>query len=204
MDIQLPNLDGLQSTRQIRSLGFSAPIVALTAFADESNARECIDSGMDYFLPKPIKRPALKQVLKRYCPTIPEDPEERDAALEKERRASEAQQQQQQQAKASPRQPNGVGKEQANGPSAGAETSAPQQLTEKPAESRKDDGGAPPTQGPRSAEEPETNTALQQPVQKSESVNSSHPETHSSESETNYTTQATSPEDTVDKPSPTH
>ena len=75
MDIQMPNLDGLQSTRQIRSLGFSAPIVALTAFSDESNARECIDSGMDFFLPKPIKRPALKQVLKRYCPTIPEEKE---------------------------------------------------------------------------------------------------------------------------------
>ena len=73
MDIQMPNLDGLQSTRQIRALGFAAPIVALTAFADESNARECMDSGMDYFLPKPIKRPALKQVLKRYCPTIPEE-----------------------------------------------------------------------------------------------------------------------------------
>ena len=75
MDIQMPNLDGLQSTRRIRDLGFSAPIVALTAFADESNARECIDSGMDYFLPKPIKRPALKQVLKRYCTTIPEEKE---------------------------------------------------------------------------------------------------------------------------------
>ena len=80
MDIQMPNLDGLQSTRLIREMGFSAPIVALTAFADESNARECMDSGMDYFLPKPIKRPALKQVLKRYCATIPEDPEDREGA----------------------------------------------------------------------------------------------------------------------------
>ncbi|KAI9817186.1 MAG: Histidine kinase [Pycnora praestabilis] len=72
MDIQMPNLDGLQSTRLIREMGFSAPIVALTAFAEESNVKECMDSGMNYFLAKPIRRPALKQVLKTYCATIPE------------------------------------------------------------------------------------------------------------------------------------
>ena len=72
----MPNLDGLQSTRLIRGMGYSAPIVALTAFAEESNVKECLDSGMDFFLPKPIRRPALKQVLKRYCATIPEAAEE--------------------------------------------------------------------------------------------------------------------------------
>lgn len=72
MDVQMPNLDGLQSTRLIRGMGYLAPIVALTAFAEESNVKECMDSGMDFFLPKPIRRPALKQVLKRYCATIPE------------------------------------------------------------------------------------------------------------------------------------
>lgn len=72
----MPNLDGLQSTRLIRELGFSAPIVALTAFSEENNVKECIASGMNFFLPKPIRRPALKQVLERYCPTIPEAAEE--------------------------------------------------------------------------------------------------------------------------------
>ncbi|MCJ1425228.1 Histidine kinase [Sticta canariensis] len=76
MDVQMPILDGLQSTRLIREMGYSAPIVALTAFAEESNVKECMDSGMDFFLPKPIRRPALKQVLKRYCATIPEVVEE--------------------------------------------------------------------------------------------------------------------------------
>jgi CheY-like chemotaxis protein len=46
----MPNLDGLQSTRLIRQMGYSAPIVALTAFAEESNVQECMDSGMDMFL----------------------------------------------------------------------------------------------------------------------------------------------------------
>ena len=72
----MPNLDGIQSTKLIREMGYSAPIVALTAFSEESNVKECMDSGMDFFLPKPIRRPALKQVLKRYCATIPEGVEE--------------------------------------------------------------------------------------------------------------------------------
>ena len=74
MDIQMPNLDGLQSTRLIRQMGYSAPIVALTAFSEESNVKECMASGMDEFLAKPIRRPALKQVLKKFA-TIPEEPE---------------------------------------------------------------------------------------------------------------------------------
>ncbi|KAF6843445.1 osomolarity two-component sensor histidine kinase sln1 [Colletotrichum musicola] len=74
MDIQMPNLDGLQSTKLIRKMGYKAPIVALTAFSEESNVKECIESGMDEFLSKPIRRPALKQVLKKFA-TIPEEPE---------------------------------------------------------------------------------------------------------------------------------
>lgn len=74
MDIQMPNLDGLQSTRLIRKMGYSAPIVALTAFSDASNMKNCIESGMDEFLSKPIRRPALKQILQKFA-TIPEEPE---------------------------------------------------------------------------------------------------------------------------------
>ncbi|KAI0431227.1 osmosensing histidine protein kinase SLN1 [Xylaria sp. FL1042] len=74
MDIQMPNVDGLQSTRLIREAGYSAPIVALTAFSDESNVKNCIESGMNEFLSKPIRRPALKRVLKKFA-TIPEEPE---------------------------------------------------------------------------------------------------------------------------------
>lgn len=74
MDIQMPNLDGLQSTRLIRKMGYNAPIVALTAFSDASNVKDCMESGMNEFLAKPIRRPALKQVLKKFA-TIPEEPE---------------------------------------------------------------------------------------------------------------------------------
>ena len=80
MDIQMPNLDGLQSTRLIRKMGYSAPIVALTAFSEESNVKECMESGMDEFLSKPIRRPALKQVLKKFA-TIEEEPGETGSLL---------------------------------------------------------------------------------------------------------------------------
>ncbi|KAJ5758351.1 uncharacterized protein N7511_007045 [Penicillium nucicola] len=74
MDIQMPILDGLESTRLIRQMGYSAPIVALSAFAEESNIKDCMDSGMDMFISKPIRRPALKQVLSKFS-TIMEETE---------------------------------------------------------------------------------------------------------------------------------
>lgn len=85
MDVQMPTMDGLQSTRLIREIGYRAPIVALTAFSEESNIRDCLDSGMDFFLSKPIRRPQLKKVLKEYCAPIAE---EEEAESPGDRRAS--------------------------------------------------------------------------------------------------------------------
>lgn len=50
MDVQMPNVDGLTSTRLIRQIGYQEPIVALTAYAEENNIKDCMDSGMNYFL----------------------------------------------------------------------------------------------------------------------------------------------------------
>lgn len=41
----------------------------------QSNVKQCMESGMDFFLSKPIRRPALKHVLKTYCPPIVEEDE---------------------------------------------------------------------------------------------------------------------------------
>ncbi|KJZ68240.1 hypothetical protein HIM_12369 [Hirsutella minnesotensis 3608] len=82
MDVQMPNLDGLQSTRLIRQMGYAAPIVALTAFSEESNVKECMESGMDEFLSKPIRRQALKKVLTKFA-TIPEEAETMKVTLDK-------------------------------------------------------------------------------------------------------------------------
>lgn len=72
MDVQMPNVNGLESTRLIRKMGYVAPIVALTAFSEESNVQECLASGMNEFLSKPIRRPALKKVLTKIS-TIEEE-----------------------------------------------------------------------------------------------------------------------------------
>ncbi|KAI5797394.1 hypothetical protein DFH27DRAFT_483702 [Peziza echinospora] len=63
MDIQMPNLDGLEATKIIRSFGYISPIVALTAFSEQSNVSKCIEAGMDYFLGKPMRRVELRDVL---------------------------------------------------------------------------------------------------------------------------------------------
>lgn len=67
MDIQMPRMDGLTSTRLIRQHGYTGPIVALTAYAEQSNVEGCYQAGMDYFLAKPIKRPLLRKVLTDCC-----------------------------------------------------------------------------------------------------------------------------------------
>ncbi|AAS53655.2 AFR284Wp [Eremothecium gossypii ATCC 10895] len=64
MDVQMPRMDGLLTTKLLRQkLHYEYPIVALTAFADDSNIKECLESGMNSFLAKPIKRPMLKKIL---------------------------------------------------------------------------------------------------------------------------------------------
>lgn len=81
MDVQMPNLNGLDSTRLIRQTGFSAPIVALSAYSEDTNIKECLASGMNDFIAKPIRRPRLKQVLKTFCSPIPEEKEDENGEL---------------------------------------------------------------------------------------------------------------------------
>ncbi|KAG5364704.1 Osmosensing histidine protein kinase SLN1 [Yarrowia sp. E02] len=70
MDVQMPKMDGIAATRFIRNeLGYTHPIVALTAFNDDENAKSCKEAGMSGFLSKPIRRSALHETLVKFCPT---------------------------------------------------------------------------------------------------------------------------------------
>ena len=66
MDIKMPHMDGLEATRLIRSYSKEVPIVALTAFAFESDKDRAIEAGCDDFLTKPISQNALEKVLDKY------------------------------------------------------------------------------------------------------------------------------------------
>ncbi|RCK66239.1 Histidine protein kinase SLN1 [Candida viswanathii] len=64
MDVQMPKVDGLIATKTIRNnLHYNKPIIALTAFADESNVKECLAVGMSGFLAKPIRRTNLRKII---------------------------------------------------------------------------------------------------------------------------------------------
>ncbi|MCB1954472.1 MAG: PAS domain-containing protein [Rhodocyclaceae bacterium] len=68
MDMQMPNLDGLDATRQIRALPGRAdtPIIAMTANAYSEDAQRCMEAGMSDFLSKPVSPDVLYAVLLKW------------------------------------------------------------------------------------------------------------------------------------------
>ncbi len=67
MDIQMPEMDGFGALHAIREKGFNIPIIALTAHASKEYREECIASGMDDYLSKPIRKEALMATLIKYA-----------------------------------------------------------------------------------------------------------------------------------------
>lgn len=68
MDIHMPNMDGYEATRLIRQMPHlqNLPILAMTASVMMSDERQCLESGMNGFVPKPIRQEILFQSLVQF------------------------------------------------------------------------------------------------------------------------------------------
>ncbi len=69
MDVQMPVLDGRETTRKIREmLKLQIPVIALTAFSQPVEKQRCLDAGMDAYLSKPVKEKELFETLEVFKP----------------------------------------------------------------------------------------------------------------------------------------
>ncbi|MDI6451897.1 response regulator, partial [Anaerobaca lacustris] len=77
MDVQMPEMDGLEATRKIRDPQSAVrrhdiPIIAMTANAMQGDREKCLDAGMNDYLAKPVNPRALAEVLTRWLGQKPE------------------------------------------------------------------------------------------------------------------------------------
>ncbi len=72
MDVQMPEMDGHEATRAIRSAGHTLPIIAMTANAMKGDREKCIVSGMDDYISKPVNPKILLEKITQWAP-VPSD-----------------------------------------------------------------------------------------------------------------------------------
>ncbi|MCK9616841.1 MAG: response regulator [Lentimicrobiaceae bacterium] len=67
MDVQMPKMDGFESTQKIReyekALGIHTPIIAMTAHAMKGDKEKCLAAGMDYYISKPVDSKELFDII---------------------------------------------------------------------------------------------------------------------------------------------
>jgi CheY-like chemotaxis protein len=71
MDVQMPEMDGYEATREIRrneKAGQRTPIVAMTATVTDGERERCVAAGMDDYLAKPMQKADVLAVLERWVP----------------------------------------------------------------------------------------------------------------------------------------
>ncbi len=66
MDMKMPEMGGLEATQLIRMESPDVPIIAVTAFAFESDREKALEAGCNDFISKPIDIPVLKNIIKMY------------------------------------------------------------------------------------------------------------------------------------------
>jgi len=67
MDIQMPEIDGMEATEIMRKKGFDTiPIIAMTAHAMKGDREKCLEAGMDDYVTKPIKRETVFKMIEKW------------------------------------------------------------------------------------------------------------------------------------------
>ncbi len=100
MDVQMPEMDGIEATARIRArereCGGHMPIIALTAHAMKGDKARCLEAGMDDYVTKPVTRASLLEAMARVLPISsrgaqPQDsPEPADATMAQKPGTSDA------------------------------------------------------------------------------------------------------------------
>lgn len=66
MDIEMPEMDGYETTRAVRDMGYVMPIVAMTAHEESEVKEKAIAAGMNDFITKPLKAEEVKRIVEEY------------------------------------------------------------------------------------------------------------------------------------------
>ncbi len=66
MDLKMPVMDGFEATKEIRAKSESIPIIAITAYAYDTDKVKAMDAGCNDYIPKPIDVKSLRRILGKY------------------------------------------------------------------------------------------------------------------------------------------
>jgi signal transduction histidine kinase len=71
MDIRMPNMNGIEATREIRRFDKKVPVIALTAYAFTNDREKSLEAGCNDYLSKPVRLETLIEILNKYLRITP-------------------------------------------------------------------------------------------------------------------------------------
>ncbi|MEI7982712.1 MAG: response regulator, partial [Bacteroidota bacterium] len=66
MDVDMPEMNGYEATREIKTFAPTLPVIALTAYAQSGDKKKALDAGCDDYLTKPVSKELLMDKIKKF------------------------------------------------------------------------------------------------------------------------------------------